>query len=289
MLQVARLAPKVLGDSTSLVVDFFESQRQPDGGFGNRDGQSDLYYTVFGVEGLMALQQDVQAESLHRYVRSFGDGAELDLVHAACLARCWAALPAASQTDCPREKLLARVETFRTAGGGFDPVAESQAGSLYGAFMAVGAYQDLRQPIPDVGRLLDCVIKLRDPQGGFRLSHELPASLVPTTAGAVTLLRHLGDQEIDPSLGDWFLSCFDEQGGFRPAPTAPLPDLLSTATALHALASMKVDLGYRKEPCMDFIDTLWTNRGGFYGHWEDTHADCEYTYYALLALGHLAL
>ena len=43
------------------------------------------------------------------------------------------------------------------------------------------------------------------------------------------------------------------------------------------------------ETCLDFIDTLWTARGGFFGHWEDTHLDCEYTYYALLALGHLSL
>ena len=43
MVQVARLAPKLLESSTSLVVDFFHSQRQPDGGFCDRDGRSDLY------------------------------------------------------------------------------------------------------------------------------------------------------------------------------------------------------------------------------------------------------
>ena len=40
---------------------------------------------------------------------------------------------------------------------------------------------------------------------------------------------------------------------------------------------------------LDFIDTLWTNRGGFYGNWTDDVLDCEYTYYGLLALGHLSL
>jgi len=33
---------------------------------------------------------------------------------------------------------------------------------------------------------------------------------------------------------------------------------------------------------------LWTNRGGFYGNWLDDTLDCEYTYYGLLALGHLS-
>ena len=44
-----------------------------------------------------------------------------------------------------------------------------------------------------------------------------------------------------------------------------------------------------REPCLDFVDSLWTNRGGFFGTWADDAVDCEYTYYALLALGHLSL
>src|SRR5206468_311855 len=78
-------------------------------------------------------------------------------------------------------------------------------------------------------------------------------------------------------------------GGFYAAPAAPIPDLLSTATALHALAGMRVDLEPIKEPCLDFIDSLWVNRGAFFGTWMDDEPDCEYTYYALLALGHLSL
>ena len=65
--------------------------------------------------------------------------------------------------------------------------------------------------------------------------------------------------------------------------------MLSTATALHALSGMKASLESVKEPCLDFIDSLWTSAGAFYGHWADDVADCEYTYYGLLALGHLSL
>ena len=59
MLQVARLAPKTLGDSRPLVERFFRSQLNADGGFRDRVGQSDLYYTVFGLEGLIALQTEI--------------------------------------------------------------------------------------------------------------------------------------------------------------------------------------------------------------------------------------
>ena len=52
-MQVARLAPKVLGDeATQLVIRFLKSQQNDDGGFKDRTGQSDLYYTVFGLAKL---------------------------------------------------------------------------------------------------------------------------------------------------------------------------------------------------------------------------------------------
>jgi len=87
----------------------------------------------------------------------------------------------------------------------------------------------------------------------------------------------------------WLLERCQPRGGFLASTGIPMPDLLSTATALHALAAMHVPLGGLVEPCLDFVDSLWTNRGGFFGSWADETADCEYTYYALLALGHLSL
>jgi hypothetical protein len=289
MVQVARLAPKILGEATPLVVDFLQTQRHPDGGFRDRAGQSDPYYTVFGIESLLALQQPLPTEELRRYARSFDDGRQLDLIQIACLARIWSALPAVLQVECPRNTLLAGLESHRTHDGGFGTQPGMKHGSMYGTFMSVGAYQDLRDDIPQTSRLLDFVDSLAGSQGAYRQSQDLPVELVPATAGAVALLRHFGQRPVAASTGQWMLSCFDPQGGFRAAPHVPMPDLLSTATALHALTAMKIDLGERRESCLDFVDSLWTNRGGFFGHWDDSHVDCEYTYYALLALGHLSL
>jgi hypothetical protein len=78
-------------------------------------------------------------------------------------------------------------------------------------------------------------------------------------------------------------------GGFLPFPGAPIPDLLSTAVALHALDGLQTDFSRIGEPCLDFVDSLWTAKGGFHGTWDDDVLDLEYTYYGLLALGHLAL
>ena len=59
MMQVARLAPRLLGDSTPLVEAFLVGEQNSDGGFRNRDGASDLYYTVFGLEGLRVVDASV--------------------------------------------------------------------------------------------------------------------------------------------------------------------------------------------------------------------------------------
>ena len=102
------------------------------------------------------------------------------------------------------------------------------------------------------------------------------------------VMRHLGEQP-DRDAGMWLLDRCHKSGGFFAVPAAPVPDLLSTATALHALSALGVPVTGVREPCLDFVDSLWTNRGGFFGTWADDAADCEYTYYALLALGHLSL
>ena len=289
MLQVARLAPRLLEDSARLVEAFLRGQMNADGGFRDRAGNSDLYYTVFGIEALFALRADVPMPGLEGYVRSFGDGAGLDLVHLACLSRAWANLPQHIEPDSPtRDAILRRIETFRSLDGGYHAEPGAAQGTLYGCFLALGAYQDLRAEIPDPVGIVRCVQSLRAADGGYANQQDVPLGLTPSTAAAVTLLRQLGEP-VDPAVGAWLLSRCRPDGGFFATPLAPIPDLLSTATALHALAGMKVDLGGLKEPCLDFVDSLWSAQGAFVGSWEDDALDCEYTYYGLLALGHLSL
>ena len=56
--------PNLLGDSTALVADFLRSQEEAAGGFADREGKADLYYTVFGIEALLALRQPLPVERL---------------------------------------------------------------------------------------------------------------------------------------------------------------------------------------------------------------------------------
>ena len=112
---------------------------------------------------------------------------------------------------------------------------------------------------------------------------------VPATAAAITLLHQLG-MPIHAQAGDWLLAQIHSDGGWLAVPGAPIPDLLSTATALHALSCLDRPLpGALREKCLDFVDTLWSAEGGFHGHWADDALDAEYTFYGLLALGHLTV
>ena len=292
MLQVARLAPKLLGDSTELVEVFLRRQQNADGGFKDRAGQSDLYYTVFGLDALLALQAPLPEEQVTRYLQPFGSGESLDFVHLCCLVRAWAALgqrsaPVPGRSNAHRDNLLSHIESFHAKNGGYNPAPASQFGTAYGCFLAMGAYQDLNA-LPDSSGAAECLKALETPDGAWANERNLKVGSTNATAAAVTLLRHL-NMPVRESAGDWLLARCHPQGGFLAAPNAPLPDLLSTATALHALAGLQVSFESVKERCLDFIDTLWTNEGGFHGHWGDDVLDCEYTFYGLLALGHLSL
>src|SRR5678815_5759688 len=146
MLQVARLAPKLLGESSDLVREFLRREQNDDGGFKDRTGKSDLYYTVFGIDGLLALQAEIHVDPIASFLTSFRDGDGLDFVHLCCLARCWAAISHSSNVPLPVElpsAILKRLEQFRTTDGGYHPTRGGDFGTVYGCFLAFGAYQDL--------------------------------------------------------------------------------------------------------------------------------------------------
>ncbi len=291
MLQVARLAPKLLSDSTELVRAFFERQFTVVGGAGDRDGRPDLYYTIFALAGLQALQVavDTRHSQLPSWLRTFGDGAGLDFVHLGALARCWSAVGFENETPNLADTILARVEAYRSGDGGYDGDPAAEHGNAYGCFVALGAYQDLQRALPDPLRMVQCLKFLETPDGAWANARGLRVGSTNATAAAVTLLHQLG-VPVNAGVCEWLLAQAHPEGGFLAMPQAPMPDLLSTATTLHALACLEVELpAPLRERCLDFIDTLWDASGGFHGHWADDHLDAEYTFYGLLALGHLSI
>jgi len=256
LLEAAARAPRLLGASTALVAEFLLGQLAPCG-FRGRDQAPDLYYTAFGLMAARAIGADLPGERVRQFLDSFGDGEQLDLVHLASLARCLACLAPDALEKARRAALAQCLDRLALPDGGFSHRREARAPSVYGSFLALGAYQDLGAESPAA------------------LGESLKALKLPD-----------GSYANEPGL-EWLLERAHPAGGFLAAPRAPIPDLLSTATALHALAVAGGDFGALAPSCLDFVESLWNGRGAFAGSPLDPTPDCEYTFYALLALGHL--
>lgn len=293
-LQVARLAPQLLGNATSLVAEFLRSRQRADGGFAGReesDGAGseaggDLYYTVFGLDALAAVDSE-PARPVRGFLEGFGAGEDLDLVHLGCLVRAWVAA-GDDPGDARRGAWRGRLDALRREDGGWAAEPEIGHAAVYATFVALGAYQDMGAAIPDPSAARSYLEARLNDDGGYEADAELTVATTPTTAAAVAALRQVGAEPSPRSVG-WLRRRAHPQGGFLAADGAPMPDLLSTAVALHTLVGLGASIEDLAEPMIDYVDTLWTNRGAFHGHWADDEVDCEYTYYGLLALGHLSV
>jgi prenyltransferase beta subunit len=233
--------------SRAQTVRFILSRQNPDGGFRGKSAESDLYYTVFAAAGLKALGAPVPALKLWKYVRSFGAGEELDLVHLCCLIPLRSAFPMFGKT---RRRFFQTLET-RSAETAYDLFLKQLAGDRLGLARLPAA------PRPTV---------LTDP--------------TPSLAAAI-----IANRSADKAAAKVLLARFCSSGGFAATDRLNIADLLSTATALFALRNLHADLDLIRRPCLEFVESLWRDSGGFAGHPTDEFEDVEYTFYALLSIG----
>jgi hypothetical protein len=301
MLRAARQASETLGEAAGLVRAFVAGQRHPDGGYRNRDGQPDLYYTVFGLSAACALDSSPAAAPERLPEAFLASPANLSLVNLASLAR---GLALTRHADpAVRGTLRVRLESLRAADGSFATKPGAARGTMYGSFLALGAAEDLTSdapatpgvPLSDAGRLADAVLALRLSDGSFANDHVFGVATVPSTGAAVAILHRIGVSLPQPAhTGDWLLAQTLTVGsatGWAATPGTPTPDLLSTAVALDALARLNIPLGQAlRAGVEEFVDSLWSSdgtRAGFCGTWADDIIDVEYTCYGLIALGFL--
>jgi prenyltransferase beta subunit len=285
MLEAASKSKTVLEDSTELVRKFVEGKLNKDGGFSGRSKPSDLYYTVFGIQSLTALDAKFGPQNTLDYLKNFNPS-ELDLVNLSCLARCRADLGCTDAND----DIIDHLKKFQTPDGGYSLDGTGE-GTVYGAFLAVGIFQDAAVTTPYPDKILQTVNKLKTDDGGYANEQALKMAIAPVTSAAL-MIRKFFDQPTDESAVDYLCSRLGPEGGFYAMEGAPIPDLLSTATTLHTLniigvANQRITANI-KECCLDYIDSLWSGKGGFCGSSADPELDCEYTFYGLLALGHLS-
>lgn len=276
MIATARRCASLLDDEAqSAIAAYVEGQWDAAGGFHGRDGRPDLYYTLFGAECLEVLDRPMP-QGFSSYLRTFNEGEDLDLVHRSCLARCLALTDDGVSDSVHRTAVTQRLVDRALA----------EPPSVYGAFVTRLALEDLSQPVPEALAWRPTLEALQTADGGYAEQGLGQDGTTPVTAAAAVLKAGTGHD--DPALADWLLARRSWMGGFHATPQAPVPDLLSTATALFALRRMGRNVADLAEDGLAFIETLWHDSGGFVGHLGDGLPDCEYTFYGLLALGALA-
>jgi prenyltransferase beta subunit len=292
MIQTIAKAPHLLDDATDPVRRFVLSQQAGDGGFRGRGTDSDLYYTVFAMEIMIALECPVPIDRLQAFLRPFNHGQTLDLVHLASLARCWANLADVAGRSIEthlREGLTHRLLGLKCSDGGFSTSASDDRGNAYGCFLALAMCQDLGIDLFEPASILQSLSSLATDDCGFANESAGRPAPTPSIAAALCVYHMLGRSMPEAPVA-WLQHRIHFRGGFCAMAgegTLSLPDLLSTATALHALSYCRLPAPQPRERHLDFLDSLWDPQGGFSGSWADPMIDCEYTYYGLLTLGHL--
>lgn len=280
---VAKALNSINDEASNSIKKFLSSQIASDGGFIGRDGKSDLYYTVFGIQLLISLKLKKELKQVPYFLQNFDSAKKLDFVYLASWIRCLALLQVGSGPLI--SSLLGQMEDYRSDDGGYNHLQkQSRFGTAYAAFLAHLAYRESGVNLPQLSMLMNSIRGLHLKDGSFANDPEMDSGSTTATSAAILLLNYY-DEKIEQATIDNLLARIDSNGGFLAGPQSPIPDLLSTATALLALKTIQFDLSPFSGKHAEYISSLWNQDGGFSGHIFDDVSDCEYTFYALLSLG----
>jgi geranylgeranyl transferase type-2 subunit beta len=278
--------------------DYLKRSQRGDGGFAGREGESDLYYTAFGLRGL-ALLGELDGEPAERAACFLREqlSRTTPLVDFISLLFAGALLHSASGIDAfalaaPdwRESVDQLFERFRRPDGGYAKTDEGQSSSTYHTFLVTIARQLLGRSPVDVPRLVSFVRSRRREDGGFVEIGPMRKSGTNPTAAAAGLLSIVDafDDELREGAVGFLSDMQTDEGGLKANTRIPLADLLSTFTGLLTLADLGAIGEVDDRAVRRYVASLAAEDGGFYAGAWDTAVDVEYTFYGLGALALVA-
>ena len=179
--------------------------------------------------------------------------------------------------------LLHRWDGFRRGDGCFAASEKSAHSSTYTTFLAALFYELLgatEWSIP-----VEPILERRRSDGGFVELPQLRYSGTNPTAAVVGLLTLLGVPLPEKQKTvDFLCRCQQPSGGFQAHARIPLPDLLSSFSAWTALHDLEAADQGNPSTLRNFVTSLRSSDGGFFGTPGDQQSDVEYTFYGM-ALG----
>lgn len=299
MVSLLRNALDVLDEQGQTeVFQFLRSQQNTDGGFKDRGGRSDLYYSLFGMMLLRAIESEVRSQKSE--VEKAKSGVEFhELVEGNSPLGIWnlgletklkcfverqssSQVPGFIEQCCLallqkelRINRILRTKTLLKLTRSFWKERHSinlsyRSFVLFLTLDAVLPFRSLLQRFS--GKMLSRV----------EVNEHSPCSEI---AAKVFLLKMLGKDCFDEQ--QLLVSFASESGGFRAFQHLGQADMLSTAVALFALKNADCDIRVMTPDCLDFIQHNFVD-GAFLSGDGDQTTDLEYTFYGLLALGTLA-
>jgi geranylgeranyl transferase type-2 subunit beta len=276
--------------------NYFKSGQRDDGGFGGREGDSDIYYTGFALRGLAILGElyGPVAERAAEFLRGRLTGREsivdfLSLIYGSALLDSAAGIDifSGAQSDW-RTSVASAMEQLRRDDGGYAKGPEGRASSTYHTFLVILCLQLMDAPVNEPDRVIQFLKSQAAEGGGFREIRAGKRAGTNPTAAAIGSLRILDalDDEICEDTIDFLCEMQNDEGGLRANTRIPIADLLSTFTGALTLADLnaleEIDLSMMRR----FVESLQLEEGGFHAAAWDLAHDVEYTFYGL---GNLAL
>jgi hypothetical protein len=241
---------------------FLSSHQTDSGGFMDKGGKSDLYYSLFGSFASEALDLDDSNERLKQYLDQTISGSKIEGVHLHCAVILISRLAGINRLSKDIRDTLNK------------NISKPGTMSPYTAFLSLLSYyySGNYKGLYEVSRQLKTIAKVKD---------------VPCTVVAANLvLQHCFGRPVEDHIHA-IHSFYMKNGSFAAVKNAPVGDLLSTGVALYALKVAGADIRNIVPDCLEYVDSLYSG-GGFCSTILDPDPDVEYTFYGLLALGALA-
>lgn len=269
------------------VLQFLISQQNQDGGFHDRGGRSDLYYSLFGGLMLRAVEKETgdrnpEAEDrtplpereavegailkLKQFVARQSNSEVPGFIEKCCLVLLQKELKTGRNSQL--KALISLGKSFW-----------KERRSINLSYRSFVLFLTLDAILPS-RRILKIGAKRMLAQTA--VDQHSPCSEVVAKVFLQKMMNFDGleDQDLLKSF-----AC--ESGGFKAFAHLNNADMLSTAVALFALNYAGYDLRLHKPACLDFIGQNFSD-GAFLSGDGDQTMDVEYTFYGLLALGVLS-
>ena len=267
----------------------FLSALDQNGGFRGRKGIGDLYYSAFALRGLFLLGM-LDNETLLFRVADFlekqyhrNNLSPVDLLSWTFCATLVHAVRGTALLPGQITSLLNRWACFRRSDGCFAVSERSALSSTYTTFLTAIFYELLEEQERIQSIPVQPILERRRSDGGFVELPPLQYSGTNPTAAAVGLLTLLEIPLPAKERTVEFLSrCQQHSGGFQAHARIPIPDLLSSFSALISLLDLGAADHVDRPALRSFVTSLRSPDGGYFGMPLDQQSDVEYTFYGMI-------